>query len=121
MTSSNLRIALAQYPLVPYTSIEDWQKNTTAWVDEATHNNARVLVFPEYCSTDLGAITGAHANTTANELIFDLQKYKDSFVQFFCDLARKHKIYIAAGTFPCLDGEKYFNRCYFMGPNGVLG
>ena len=75
MQPNTLHTALAQYPLHPHKSFTAWRDHISSWVREAVAHGAKLLVFPEYGSTDLAAITGGHTGQTANELINDLQKY----------------------------------------------
>jgi predicted amidohydrolase len=57
------------------------------------------------------------------EQIRDLAKQSPRFIEMMSDLARRSKLYIAAGTIPVLgdlDGPVY-NQCYFFGPQGDYG
>ena len=118
MISSHPRIALAQYSLQNHKSFAAWRDNISSWVGDAVANDSQLLVFPEYCSTDLAGVANPSGHANANDLILDVQKYHDDYLGVFSDLASKHRVYIVAGTFACREGDKHFNRSYFVGPNG---
>jgi predicted amidohydrolase len=112
-------MALAQYSLYGHTSFDSWRSNIDNWVNDAVAKNAKILVFPEYCSTDLALVAG-QANASPNDLISNLEKYREKFMDVFATLASRHKVYIVAGTIPCKDEHAYFNRSYFFSPNGKV-
>jgi predicted amidohydrolase len=121
MSLAKVRVATAQYPLRPFLQIKDWQDHLTLWVRKAAEEGARLLLFPEYGSTDLGVIEGNNPIPRANDLIQALQRHKEFYLEIYAQLASEHKVYILAGGMPVVEKDGAYNRSYFFSPKGKMG
>jgi predicted amidohydrolase len=87
-------------------------------VNTAADYKCRLVVFPEYFSTQLLTLNNVHRNIS--EQIRDLAGQRDRIVEMMANLAKKKGIYIAAGTVPSFseDKVKVHNDCFFFSPSG---
>lgn len=115
---SRLRIASCQYFIRPVQSFEQFQAQVTALVDTAFDYKVKLLVFPEYFTSQL--LTLGDISRPIHEQARQLAKYETRFVELISGLAKEHRMYIAAGTLPTMDDgdERLFNECYLFGPSG---
>lgn len=117
-----LKIAAAQYSLNSHNSLEDFKINAEKWVQEASHNKARLLVFPEYGSIELISLLSEEVQKDLAQQLSDIQKFRDDFIQLYVELAKKYDVYIIAPSFPWLETPDYFvNRAFLINPNGLYG
>jgi predicted amidohydrolase len=79
------------------------------------------LVFPEYFTTQL--LTLGDIQKPIEEQVRLLAHQEGRFVEMFEKLARKHGMYIVAGSLPTMDDgdERLFNESYIFGPSGQYG
>ena len=117
--SGAFRIAAAQYPIE---FIGDWatyEAKIARWVEDAARNRARLLVFPEYFSMELASLFAPEIHGSLPDQLAALQDLLPNFLELFATQARKHNVYICAGTFPArISGEVYRNRSYLFHPDG---
>lgn len=118
MTEPLLKIAAAQYPIEFLKSWGEFREKIEQWVATAAGEKARLLVFPEYFSIEITSIFGAAVCQSLPLQLAELQRALADFLALFRELAQTHQVYICAGSFPVLDGERYTNRSYFFWPNG---
>jgi predicted amidohydrolase len=112
------RIATAQYPIE---FLDDWSRyeaKIARWVDEAVRNGARLLLFPEYFSMELASLFPAQIHASLPAQLPALQAVLAQFLDLFSSQARRHGIYICAGSFPVRVGDAYRNRSYLFHPDG---
>lgn len=113
-----VRVASLQYLIRPVKSFEEFQEQVIGLVDTAVDYKCRLVVFPEYFTTQM--LTLGNVKRKINEQVRDLARQKDRFVELMAGLARNKGIYIAGGTMPSLsdDEAKIFNECYMFSPSG---
>ena len=51
-----MKLALAQYPIGRFASLDDWQSDTAIWVARAVKDGATLLSFPEYGGMALASL-----------------------------------------------------------------
>ena len=88
-------------------------------VQTAADYKCRLVVFPEYFTVQLltlGSLQGPMA-----EQVRHLATQEPRFCELMGGLARKHGLYIAAGTIPTIEGDRMLNRCHFFTPAGTSG
>ncbi|CAN5525984.1 hypothetical protein BH10PLA1_BH10PLA1_19620 [soil metagenome] len=115
---NRLRIATAQYYIRPVTSFEQFQDQVTALVQTAADYKVRMLVFPEYFTTQL--LTLGDTGKPIVEQIRNLARQEARLVELFSKLSSQRGLYIVAGSFPTMDDgdERLFNESYIFGPSG---
>lgn len=117
-----LKVAAAQYSLIPHNSLEDFKINVEKWVKEASSNGARLLVFPEYGSIELVSLLTEEVQKNLALQLKEIQSFRDDFIQLYVELAKKYDVYIVAPSFPWLETPDYFiNRAFLINPNGLYG
>jgi len=116
-----IRIGALQYFIRPIQRFEQFQDQVTALVETAVDYRCRLVVFPEYFTTQL--LTLGDVKRPINVQVRSLSENVDQFVDMMSALARKHGLYIIAGSIPAVDkgGGNVFNRCFFFGSSGDFG
>lgn len=115
-----LKIASAQYSLDPHDSLEHFKANAEKWVQEASNNQARLLVFPEYGSIELISILSEETQKDLQLQLNEIQNFRDEFLQCYVELAKKYDVHIIAPSFPWLESPGHFiNRAFFIYPSGL--
>jgi len=121
MALERIRVASLQYFIRPAQSFEQFRDQVEGLVETAADYKCHLLVFPEYFTVQL--LTLGNVKRPIREQVRDLAKQVPRFVEMMSDLARRSKLYIAAGTIPVMgegDGVAH-NQCFFFGPQGDYG
>jgi predicted amidohydrolase len=113
-----IRVASLQYFVRPVSSFDQFTEQVGALVSTAKDYNCHLMVFPEYFTTQLLTLGDVHR--PIDRQICDLARQVPRFLELMAGLAKRHGIYIAAGTIPVAeDGtDKIFNRAFFLSPRG---
>jgi predicted amidohydrolase len=113
-----LRVASLQYFIRPVQSIDQFQEQVSALVETAADYGCRLVLFPEYFTVQL--LTLGNVRRPIKEQIRDLAAHSATFVPFMADLARRHQLYILAGTIPVVDQatQVVHNDAFFFNPEG---
>ncbi len=113
-----IRVGSLQYFIRPVKSFEEFALQVEALVDTATDYKIKVLVFPEYFTTQL--LTLGNIKRPIVEQIRDLANQESRFVEFMAGLSKKKKMIIVGGTVPGFneDQSKILNKCYVFSPDG---
>lgn len=114
-----LRVAALQYYIRPVGSFDDFADQVTALVAAAADYRARLVVFPEYFTTQL--LTLGDLDEPIDRQVRRLPAFVPRYVDLFQGLARRHEVHIVAGTI--LDrgedgGDVIHNDAYVFGPSG---
>lgn len=119
--NSFVRVATLQYFIRPVRSYEEFEEQTRALVETAVDYKTRMVVFPEYFTTQLLTLGDVHRPIA--EQIRDLAKQEERFIETMEKLAKRYNICIVGGTIPGFDKnkEKVYNRCHVFGPKGLAG
>lgn len=115
----NLRVAVIQFDVRPAQSWEDFARHVTALVEAANDYRVRLVVFPEYFTVPLLAL--GDLARPIHEQVRGLVKHVPAFVDLMSGLARKHDLYIVAGTIPITEDKQVCNDCHVLGPSGNHG
>lgn len=116
---SRVRVASVQYFIRPVREFKDFEDQVTGLVQTAGGYRCRLMVFPEYFTLQL--LTLQDYSRPVPDQLRDLAGHLPRFVELMSSLARKHKIYIVAGTIPVLTGDQLTNESYLFSPNGDHG
>ncbi len=120
--STAFRLATAQYDIGTLPDWATYEAKIRHWVEDAVAGGAALLVFPEYFSMELVSLFGDDVRKSLSGQLEALQSLAPGFQQLFSDLARTHKVYIVAGSYPIRQPDGSFrNRAYLMGPDGLIG
>jgi len=116
-----IRVASLQYYIRPVKSFQQFEEQVISLVETARDYKCRMLVFPEYFTTQL--LTLGDVRRPIAEQIRDLADQEVRFCELMEKLAKKNSIYLIGGTIPGWDDErtKIFNRCHIFSPNGKTG
>lgn len=116
-----LRIAGAQFEVFAPAKWDDYANRLNDSVCEAASGGAQLLVFPEYASLVLAGIDGKPHHDPRDEVV-GLQPYRDAYVALHCELARRHGVYVLAGSFPWeVAPGRFHNRAWLCSPEGKTG
>lgn len=116
-----LRVGSLQYFIRPISDFSQFLAQVENQVRMAADYKVKLLVFPEYFSSQLLAL--ADASQSIETQIRQIAKFEDQIVAYFSQLAITYKMTIVAGTVPVLsvDQSKVLNKAYVFAPNGGMG
>ncbi|MDD1614500.1 MAG: carbon-nitrogen hydrolase family protein, partial [Methylococcaceae bacterium] len=114
-----VKIAAAQYDISFLENWQAYQQKIERWVADATAQDAKILLFPEYFSMELASLFGQEIYSSLSKQLAAIQSLHDDFTGLFKNLAYKYQCIIQAGTFPVrIEPEIYRNRAYLFMPDG---
>jgi predicted amidohydrolase len=115
----SVKIATAQYDISFLENWQAYQQKIERWVVEATAQDAKILLFPEYFSMELASLFGQEIYSSLSKQLAAMQSLHDDFITLFKNLAQKYQCIIQSGTFPArIDTGTYRNRAYLFMPDG---
>lgn len=117
--SAPLRIAAAQYDIGYFREFAEYAAKARAWVGRAAARGARLLLFPEYASMELASLFAPAVQRSLPAQLNEMQALLGDYLALYAALAREHRVYIQAGTFPVrVDNGQYRNRAWLFDPQG---
>jgi predicted amidohydrolase len=120
MTRAKVRIAAAQYPIEEIASFAAFEAKLAAWVGDAASQGAGLLIFPEYAAMELAALAGRQVAGDLKASLEALQSYLPAHDAAYAALAKRHGLYILAGSAPVrLPAGAYVNRARLFAPSGA--
>jgi predicted amidohydrolase len=116
-----LRVAALQYYVRPVESFDEFRGQVTALIETAVDYKCRLIVLPEYFTVQL--LTLGDVRRPIDEQIRFLAGHGSAYQELMAELARKHGVYLVAGTIPVVDEEddQVYNDCHVFGPAGEHG
>jgi predicted amidohydrolase len=114
-----LRVAALQYFIRPVESFSQFRDQVESLVESAKDYQCGLVVFPEYFSIQL--LTLGNVKRPIKEQIRELARQAPRVVELMSALARKHDIYISAGTVPVMDdpaSDVVYNDSYLFNRAG---
>ena len=116
------RIAVSAYPLDFLPDEEAYRRKLTKWVEEASAEGAKLLVFPEYGSMELATLAGPKIAGEIEGSSLAVSQRQDLQADLHTQLARKHDVFIIAASLPCsADGGQFTNMARIFTPSGKIG
>jgi len=114
-------VAALQYFIRPVRAFEEFAQQVQGLVDTAADYRCRLLVFPEYFTTQL--LTLGDLRRPIADQIRDLARQHEAFEGLMRGEARRRGLYIMAGTLPVWDDHfhRVFNQGYLFSPTGGMG
>jgi predicted amidohydrolase len=115
-----LKTATAQYTIGEPADFAAFAARVGDRVAHAARTDA-LVVLPEYLALEAAAGQPADVREDFAHSLAALQAHHEDYVALARELARRHSIYLVAGTF-LLDvgGGRYRNRAYFASPDGKV-
>lgn len=116
-----IRVASLQYFIRPVQSFEQFRDQVESLVETAADYKCHLLAFPEYFTAQL--LTLGNVKRPMREQVRALAEQVPRFIEMMSELAKRSRLYIAAGTIP-VRGEQediVHNQCFFFGPGGNYG
>ncbi len=116
-----IRVAALQYFIRPVESFEQFRAQVEALVETAADYDCHLMLFPEYFTVQL--LTLNNVKRPIHEQVRELAKQLPRFTEMMAGLARRHHLYVLAGTIPVRDEASgaVYNDSYFFGPSGKFG
>jgi predicted amidohydrolase len=115
----SVKIATAQYNISFLENWQAYQLKIERWVADATAQDAKILLFPEYFSMELASLFGQEIYSSLSKQLAAMQSLHDDFIGLFKNLSQKYQCIIQSGTFPVrIDSGSYRNRAYLFMPDG---
>ena len=111
-----MKLSLAQYPVTRFADFAAWNQHVEQWVAAA---KGELLVFPEYGAMELTALLPAALHADLPGQARALERFHGDFVAAFSELARKHRRFILAPTFPLAQDGVVRNRATLFAPSGA--
>ena len=117
-----LKVATAQYRIGEPRDFAAFADRVGARVASVAGAGVQMIVLPEYLALEAaaGQATGVRADFVRS--LAALQADRDAYLELARELARRHSVYLVAGTFLLDVGAgRYRNRAWFVGPGGAFG
>ena len=117
-----VRICTLQYYIRPVRTFQDFAEQVASLVETASDYGCRLVVFPEYYAVQL--LTLGDIRAPMRDQIRKLAAMEEQIVELMTNLARKHHIYVVAGSIPTLCPQEsgvVHNDCYVFSPTGAHG
>lgn len=119
---SKVKVAAAQYDIGFFKDWSQFTNKLTQWVTEATTENAKLLVFPEYGSLELTSLFGEAIYTDLYKQLHSMQDIYADWQDLHHQLSKQYDVMMLASTFPVLQEDGTFrNRANLYGPDGLIG
>ena len=118
---NRVRVASLQYFIRPVSAAAHFQDQVSALVETAADYGCQIVLFPEYFTVQL--LTLGDVRAPIRGQIRGLAAPGESFIALMADLAKRHKLYLVAGTIPTIDPETNLlhNESHVFGPDGRMG
>ncbi|MDQ6736741.1 MAG: carbon-nitrogen hydrolase family protein [Gemmatimonadota bacterium] len=113
-----VRVCTLQYLIRPINTFEEFRDQVAALVETAADYKCQLVVFPEYFTVQL--LTLGDVRRPMPEQIRALAAQTPRFLELMTDLARRHNIYVVAGTIPVLvpGTDQVRNISHVLSPSG---
>jgi predicted amidohydrolase len=116
-----VRVAAAQYVIGAPADFASFADRVGDRVAAAARGGAQCVVLPEYLALELAATQAEQVRADFVRSLHALQAIRDDYLALARELATRHSIHLAAGTFLVEVGEGRFrNRAWLATPGGRL-
>jgi len=92
------RIAVAAYPLDWFDAWHEYEAKLVKWVEEASDNQADILVFPEYGTLELASLSGKAVAGDLQASIDAVSERMGEVDALHQRLAKEHGVYICGAS-----------------------
>jgi predicted amidohydrolase len=116
-----VKIATAQYAIGAPNDFAAFADRVGEQVGKAARAGAQMLVLPEYLALEAAAQFAPATRDDFLRSLAALQAFHEDYVELARELARRHGVYLVAGSFLLETGAgRYRNRAYFVSPAGEV-
>jgi len=116
-----LKVATAQYSIGEPADFAEFAARVGDRVAQAARADAGLVVLPEYLALEAAAEQPGEVRADFARSLAALQAHHQDYVALARELAKRHSIYLVAGTFLLdIGGGRYRNRAYFASPDGKI-
>ena len=116
-----LSVAAAQYRIGEPQVFADFAARVSSSVSSAASAGAQVVVLPEYLALEAAAAQAVDVRSDFVRSLAALQCIRADYESLVSELARRHAVYLVAGTFLTEVGAaRYRNRALFATPQGAI-
>lgn len=113
------RLGALRYPIGAPADFAAFAARVAACVAEGVARGGELLVLPEYLPFEALAGDDAAIAADAVRSVAALQRHHTAYLALGSELARRHGIYLLAGTFlVATAGGRYRNRAHLFAPDG---
>ena len=117
----SVRLAVARYAIGEPADFAAFAARVAARVDAAARAGAQCVVLPEYLALEAAAAQAHAVRADFVRSLDALQDRRGDYEALARELARRHSIYLVAGTFLVAHGDgRYRNRAWLATPEGAL-
>lgn len=116
-----MKVATAAYPLDFLSSWAQYEDKIAAWVQEATKEQAQMLVFPEYGAMELATLAGAEVAADLEASLFAVSERLAAADALHIRLAADYNVHILAASGPATTASRPVNRARLIAPGGAVG
>lgn len=114
-----LTLACARYAIGEPRDFADFASRVETQVASMVHAGAQIVVLPEYLALEIAAGQPGEVRADFVRSLAALQECHEDFVELAREVARRHAVYLVAGSFLLDIGEgRYRNRSYLVAPDG---
>ncbi len=114
-----VRLALAQWLIGEPADFDAFATRVQAAIERHAAAGVHIVVWPEYLSLELAAMFEAEVRGDFVRSLAALQAYHPAYVDLFATEARRHGLYLLAGTFLHAQPDgRYRNRALLFTPDG---
>ena len=114
---TKIRVSAAAFKAGPAKSFDDFAQHATVLVERAAVDQPDFLVFPELFTAEL---MNFFNEPDLLAKFAGLTRYTDDYLNLFSPLARKHGMYIVAGSHLKDAGGKFYNTSHIFTPDGQV-
>lgn len=118
---ARIKVAACQYAIEPVGSMAAWAQKLERLVAEAAQGGAQLVVLPEYAGMDLVSVLPRPVQADLRLQLEHLQPLLPAYRETCAALARRHGVYLLAGSLPERVGDEYRNRAWLYGRSGDSG
>jgi predicted amidohydrolase len=113
-----MKLALAACGVAAPANLKFYLARIDRLAADAARKGAELLVLPEYVSM---VLAGADIKTPdiAAELAYVVERAAE-LIAIFTEIAKRHRLYILAGSLPMRTGNIILNRAPFIAPSGAV-
>ena len=116
-----IKVACARYTIGEPRDFSAFASRVAEHVDAAAREGSQIVVLPEYLLMEAAAGQDEPVRADFLRSLAALQAQREDYLAMARELARRHSIYLVAGTFLLDRGDgRYLNRAWLVAPDGAV-
>ncbi|MFZ5723867.1 MAG: carbon-nitrogen hydrolase family protein [Pseudomonadota bacterium] len=112
-----VRAGIVQWEMRPFASVDELAAHAGWYVDVLAGAGAQLVLFPEFFSIPLLALSPA--GETPHAAMQRLAGTTPRIVDVLAERAQRHGTWIVAGSLPTRDGSRLLNSAFVLAPDGT--